>query len=251
MQPAESQELFRSRVEDLFSIVRRQQVVKFSHFLEEGQQAVVAQVARELQEQRWLLYGGGADCERAMLGVFPDYLEPGPEAFPIVPLLFRYRPEDRLQHKDFLGSLMALQIKRESVGDIQTAQGQTLLFVQESVARLIEQEVRKVGRVGVACARYSGEGFVYERAFSPVEGTVSSLRLDCVVALLTRCSREKSAQMITAGLVSVNGLPAAAGSRPVAAGDKLSIRRCGRFLLESVGELTKKGRIHIRCKKYQ
>ena len=189
MQLGESEERFRSRVEDLFSIARRQQVPKFSHFLDEGQQALAAEVARSLHDEQWMFFGGGDGCERAMLGVFPDYLPPSAGEFPITPLLFRYRPEDTLQHKDFLGSLMALQIKRESVGDIQTARGQALLFVQQSVAGLVQNELCKVGRVGVRCEVYAGEGFVFERAFLPIAGTVSSLRLDCVVALLTNRSR--------------------------------------------------------------
>ena len=56
--------------------------------------------------------------------------------------------------------------------------------------------------------------------------------------------------MIRSGLVSKNAQPMDSISKEVAEGDKLSIRGYGKFLVGSAGTVTKKGRIHLECKKY-
>ncbi|MGN0479810.1 MAG: S4 domain-containing protein, partial [Hominenteromicrobium sp.] len=87
-------------------------------------------------------------------------------------------------------------------------------------------------------------------SFQPVSGVVASDRLDCLVALISGSSREKAAQMIAGGLVSVNHRETLSASARVAQGDTISIRRCGRFILDSLGPKTKKGRLSIKCRKY-
>ena len=42
------------------------------------------------------------------------------ESFPITALEFTYREQDDLRHRDFLGSLMAMGIRRDTLGDILT-----------------------------------------------------------------------------------------------------------------------------------
>lgn len=90
-----------------------------------------------------------------MLGAFPDYTdlmqEPAALFDCIQPVTLRYRAQDKLSHRDFLGSLMGLNITRESVGDILVGEGIAVLFVLRPVLPIIQEELAKVGRVGVRC----------------------------------------------------------------------------------------------------
>ena len=86
--------------------------------------------------------------------------------------------------------------------------------------------------------------------FQPVGGVVASERLDCLVALLAGAGREKAAQMIAGGFVSVNHRETLSASARIASGDVISIRRCGRFIVDALGPKTKKGRLSIQCRKY-
>ena len=54
-----------------------------------------------------------------------------------------------LSHRDILGSLMALGIKRETVGDILIEEGRAVVFVCGDVKEYILNQVEKIGRVGV------------------------------------------------------------------------------------------------------
>ena len=87
-------------------------------------------------------------------------------------------------------------------------------------------------------------------SFQPVGGVIASERLDCLVALLAGSGREKAAQMISGGYVSVNHRETDSVSAKVNEGDVISIRRYGRFIVDSLGPYTKKGRLSIKCRKY-
>lgn len=111
--------------------------------------------------------------------------------------------------------------------------------------------IEKIGRVGVKCAYAdSDEKIVRNDKFSEISGTVASLRLDCVVGTATRLSREKSCALIRSGSVSVNHGVTESVSDTLKEGDVLSVRGFGRYILSSVGDRTKKDRIHIVIKKY-
>lgn len=77
---------------------------------------------------------------------------------------------------------------------------------------------------------------------------MASLRLDCVVGTATRLSREKSCALIRSGSVSVNHGVTESVSDTLKEGDVLSVRGFGRYILSSVGDRTKKDRIHIVIK---
>ena len=80
---------------------------------------------------------------------------------------------------------------------------------------------------------------------------VASPRLDCVTAALVGYSREKSGAAIKAGLVTQNYQVAMSTSQKVDVGDKISIRGKGKFVLDRIGPMTKKGRLSIFGRKYK
>ena len=78
----------------------------------------------------------------------------------------------------------------------------------------------------------------------------SSMRLDCVAALLIRESRETTARLIRSGLVTVNSAVEESVSFQIHAGDKIAVRGHGKFRISEIGAPTKKDRLHITCQKY-
>ena len=146
---------------------------------------------------------------------------------------------------------MALSIKRETIGDILVKDGEAVVFTTETVSQMIVSDITKIGRVGVRVSREFVTPFPFVQEFEISEGTVSSLRLDCVVAFITNLSREKSAALITAKNVSINHFECTDLSKNLCAGDTVSIRGYGRFVLDEIGSLTRKGRTKIIVKKYK
>lgn len=198
-----------------------------------------------------MLWGGYEEAQRKVAGVFPEYLDPSPDQFPIAPLTFFYRQEDSLTHRDFLGAFMGLGLERSVVGDILLEQGRCVAFVKLEMADYFLQNIRKVGKAGVRGEAGLLGGLPVGFGFLDVSGVVASERLDCLVAFLCRISREKAAAMVGGGLVAVNHRESLSGALRIKEGDLLSVRGKGRFLVDRLGPHTGKGRLSVQCRKYK
>lgn len=237
-----------ARVLDAIRLMERRRNPCFVGFLDERQAVLAQTVAQRFGCAFFLGWGGYKEAERTVFGVFPE--EPDAEAFPIQPITLRFRKQDTLTHRDFLGSLMALGIKREVLGDILVEEGRCVLFVLSEMASYIVSQVEKVGRVGVKCLLGMEGKLPAGRKVEPKEGVVASSRLDCVVAFAANESRSIAVKMIQGGLVSVNHEVCTNVSYTIKEEDKLSIRGWGRGIIAQFGPPTRKGRLHILLNKY-
>jgi RNA-binding protein YlmH len=156
-----------------------------------------------------------------------------------------------LSHRDFLGALLSLNIKRETIGDILVGDSNAVVFVTNTVAPLILSEITKIGRVGVKVSDSVLDVLPIREEFEDIFGTVSSLRLDSVVSVMTGLSREKASEIILAKRVSLNHFECTSVSKTLKQADVISIRGYGRFILNEASGLTKKGRIKVNIKKYK
>ena len=198
-----------------------------------------------------MLWGGYEEAERVMAGFFPDYMAPSADSFPLTALTFKYRPVDKLGHRDFLGAFMQLGIERSVIGDILVGEGYTVAFIRQEMERYFLDNLRKIGRVGVKIAVGYEEPLPSIREYKDISGVVASDRLDCIAALLCRTSREKAARLITSGAVMVDHQEVLSVDRRLEEGDVISVRGHGKFVLDSFGPLTGKGRLTVKCRKYQ
>ncbi len=244
----EDRKLFEAKVADCIRLGQKRPA--FLGFLELSERADAQVYLQAAHAENWMFYGGWAEAERVMLGIFPDYLEADASLFPLEGLTVSFRRQDTLTHRDFLGSFLAQGVARSSLGDILVEEGRAVLFVKTELAPHFLSQIEKIGRVGVQLHPGFEEPLPAAHAFQPISGVIASERLDCLVALLAGTGREKAAQWITGGFVSINHRETLSVSAHVHPGDVVSIRRCGRFVVDSFGPLTKKGRLTIRCRKY-
>jgi RNA-binding protein YlmH len=245
--------LLASHIADMAQIAEKKYIPRFSAFLD-GRQAEIARSVLGYEGVRnYMLYGGFEGAERVILGVFPEYSEQDEstaDEFPIDTVIFRYRKEKALSHRDFLGAFMSCGVNRNMIGDIIVGEGYTAAFVYNTVSAVIASECTKIGNEGVKVSCGEKAEIDTERNFSEISGTVSSLRLDCIVSLAVRVSREKSAQLIRSERVTVNYDSNVSCSHEMKAGDVFSVRGFGKFILSDINGRTKKDRIHICVKKY-
>lgn len=242
--------LLASHIYDMAEICDKKYIPRFSSFLDARQAKLAESVLCSIGFDRYMFYGGYDEAERVILGVFPPYSEPDKTEFPMKNLVFRYRETDKLSHRDFLGSLMGCRINRNMIGDIIVNDGYTVAFVYTTVAENVCTEVRKIGSVGVNISEEAEPDIRVNKKFTEICGTVSSLRVDSVVSLAVKLSREKTAQIIRSGNVTVNYSDDVSVSDEMKEGDVFSARGYGKFLLESINGKTKKDRLHICIKKY-
>ena len=199
-------------------------------------------------------FGGYVDAERKMLVYLPDYLDQDSlyeEDSPIVCLRATFYEGDTPTHRDFLGALMGAGIARETVGDICVGKGYCDFFVTAEIAPYIEQNFSSAGRTKVRLQRIPlHDANVPQAETKEIRDTVSSLRLDSIISSGFRVSRNAAAGYITAGKVSIDGLPCEKPDKAVTEGAKISVRGLGKIQLTNVGGQTKKGRISITINRY-
>lgn len=243
----ETDKLFEARVADCVRLGEKRPA--FLGFLDLSERAAAEDILRRMHGGNCCFFGGFPEAERTVLGIFPDYIEPLDEEFPLSALTVRFRKQDILKHGDFLGAFLAQGVVRPALGDILIEPGRAVLFVKaELVPHLVS--VQKIGRIGVSVEEGFSEPLPAAHSFQSISGVIASARLDCFVAFLASVSRERASQMITSGCVSVYHRETLSGAKPLAEGDVISIRRVGRFVFDAFGQKTKKGRLSIQCRKY-
>lgn len=237
--------LFTARLEDMLKGVSNGQI-KFLGFLSESE-AAQADIYLSHSGEKYVFFGGYEMAQRRYLCVCPDWCEP---QFPVTALTFSFRNAATLAHRDFLGALMSVGITRQSVGDILIENGRAVVFVSSDIAPFVVSQINKVANEGVTISKGFCEPLPEISKKQSFSDTVASDRIDCIVAAICNLSRAKAAEMINDGFVSINSKTVCKPTVKVSAGDKISVRKKGRFEIVSASDLSKKNRIILKYNKY-
>lgn len=236
--------LLLSRAYDAIELSERTGAPRFLGFLNEHE---LSYLRANISLRRDVTYFGGyPDAVRLMMGACAEEY-----SFPIVPLEFTYKPEFDLRHRDFLGSLMGLGLRRDTIGDILCEQGRAVVFVREDVADYVMTQVDKIGRVGVKVGYGDITDLPVPDDIEKLSFTLGSLRLDAFVAAATNLSREKSARLIKSELVMIDHVICTDVSANLTEGATVTIRKYGKFVLSAILGLSRKGRLRVSVKRYR
>ena len=243
-------------IEDLAHTAFSRGIARYSAFLSDREQDLArAALGRADVEDGFRFEGGWPDAERKVLCLEPEGSY-GEAPICCVRLQCRALPGAALPaHKDYLGSLMGLALKREALGDIvlpEDQPGTAYVFALEPAAQLICRELFQAGHTELTTVLLPLEEVPqFPQAEREVRSaTVSSLRLDAVLAAMLRCSRGQAAELITAGRVEINHLPADKPHAPVYEDDVFTVRGKGRFRLTALPGKSKKDRSIIEFFQY-
>ena len=211
---------------------------------------------------RFLEWGGYESAERKKIIVLPEYMEGatytsladyGYES-DVTALVLTGSGFVRVTHRDFLGSILGLGLERDVVGDIVITEGERIeatLICETAIADYILSNLTKVGRDTVKVKRVELDAsFLPERKFLPIRDTVASARLDCIVASVCSLSRERARETVVSGLVELNYDVEERPERIVTAPATLTVRGYGKFRINSVSDVTRKGRFRLDADKY-
>lgn len=195
--------------------------------------------------------GGHPAAERVRTALFPDYLDESQVNFELILLSVEGNFKMvKTTHRDFLGSILGLGIKRELIGDILVTPRGCQVIVAREVASYLRANLTKVHRVGVEVEEISFEELsLPEVTVKEIRTTVASLRLDAVAAAGFGMSRSRIAKEIQAEKLNLNWCSSGL-STLVQEGDMLSLRGRGRVEVAEVKGGTKSGRISIVLKRF-
>ena len=242
--------LILAKANDLVRLRDLRNIPKFSVFLTPSEAAVIES---NIKASNCFFYGGYPDAERRIFAVFPDYISEPLSEFPISVLKFEYRKVDKLSHRDFLGSFMATGISRDTIGDICVGEGTAVAFVVNEIAPYLIEQISKIGKVGISSRIVSideVDSYLPPAQTISLNFTVSSLRLDAVLSGLIGCSRNKAENHIKDGLVFINSFEVTKTIKQIKAGDRITLRGTGKFLITGCTSVSKKGRVIIAAEKY-
>ena len=195
-----------------------------------------------------LFSGGSAECERQCAFFLPYYLdEAGFDVSETIKAIRIRSYYGEVTHRDYLGSLLALGIRREWLGDIRLDGDTAWVFCLASVEKTL-LDVDRVGRCSVKAEACALEDVpVPEKKVKTVNFTVKSLRLDAVTGDLFGVSRTAAAEAIRLGAVSLNYAPCTQPDAPVREGDILSFRGKGKGSITEIGGQSRKDRTFVRA----
>jgi len=240
-----------ARVLDLGEIVLKTHRTLYADFNDPFRCGLIARTVEAIPGLAARVDGGYPAAERSRVLISPDYLPEASEeglAFLEVTGNFRFRP---VTHRDYLGALLGLGIRREKMGDILVLENGAHLIVAKEIADYIKSGLTAVGRTGVSVREITRAALeLPAREYREIRTTVQSMRMDAVTAHGFGLSRSKMVREITSGKVFLNWRPCLDPSAGVGAGDMISARGRGRVEVIESGGKTKKGRLGLLLRRY-
>ncbi|AXF55461.1 RNA-binding protein [Salicibibacter kimchii] len=238
---------FIQQVEDWKSHVGMMYEAKLSGFLDPREREIVTAVVGRDETVHVAFFGGmpGAERQRALL--YPFYEQAEEDRFQVTLFDVDYaRKFTEIHHRDLLGALTSLGVKRELFGDITVTKDVLQFFCAKEIADFIELNLTKAGNTSLQTnPKPLSEAVRVEEEWQEDTGFVSSLRLDVVIAAMYRLPRSKVKPYIERERVKLNWKTTDHPATFVEEGDVISVRGKGRSTLIAVENRSRKGRLRI------
>lgn len=248
----QDQQLYK-RFLDLSGRAMSQRRWTYTEFLAMAEQDVLLRTRFNTSCAPYELWGGFDGAERQIARFGGEELCGYTEDWPIVcvraaPASLKFA--DALTHRDFLGALVGLGVRRGVLGDIVVHENAGYIFCLDTIAGFIAGELHQVRHTTVNCAILSQlPQFVIKE---PAEKTVNvaSERLDAVVAAVYNLSRSDALALFKEGRVYVNSRLTENASHQPEPGDIISVRGYGRFKFGGAAGQSRKGRLFVTVRVY-
>lgn len=202
------------------------------------------QVAKRLIRPGYTVFfdGGFFDSEHQRMGI-------APLGYDIDHMISIFRVDYNKKHISFnhrhiLGNLMALGLKRDSIGDIII--GNNIYFIaKKELDDFFLNEVKTMNGYPVSLVKV--DEIIDSKLNEMTEKIIfpQSLRLDSIVALAFGIARSKCQEMISDGMVKVNQVINQNNSYNCKFDDLISVKTKGRIKVLGINGQTKSGRINV------
>ena len=246
------------QVLDKIKFSKTREKMEYTDFLDMYQISLVENFLRKIRFDNYQLFGGYDESERKILIVYPEkYNEKMIEKnyskmLKIVRIELPEEEHGKYSHRNYLGGIVKLGLKREKVGDILVSNDGADIIVVDDFAEILKNELPSLTRFE-SSKIYLEELTNLRKKEIKIEEIsiiVPSLRLDNIVSDLARTSRSKAAEIINQERVFVNGQNETKLSKQVKLNDVITIRGKGRFIIKEFTGKTRSGRTVIKIEKY-
>lgn len=222
--------------------VRNSYAPKLTDFLDPRERQILISLMGNNEEVQIQFFGGAVGAERQRALLYPDYYSLELSDFQLSLYEISYPKKFiTLNHRQILGTLMSLGLKREKFGDIILNDEHAQFIAAEGIGHYLAVNLEKIGKAAITIKQIPFTDIAsVEENWLEQNYTVSSLRLDTVIATTLHLSRQKAQLLISSGKVKVNFKQAEKTSDECQVGDTISIRGFGRCKVISIDGKTKK-----------
>lgn len=240
------------RLLDKIEIVERNYEVEYTDFLDPYQIRLSESILNRF-DVNYHAEGGHDDAERKSIVIYPDYLLKDDVESPVAAIEIRGSFKfNEVSHRDYLGSILGTGVKREKIGDIYIGEGHAQVVLHRDILDYLAVNLERIGKERVQ---------VKEIDFSEIEKceieyedrviVVSSDRLDAIISEVYGLSRAKSKSAVSSDRVKVNWAPVSEPSLKLSAGDLVSVRKLGRFIVGESKGTTRKDNERLEIRLYK
>lgn len=249
----EQEIILKKRLQDLSRTACFQNRIVYTDFLNLNELHIVHSFQPKEPDLTVGFFGGYEEAERQIAAFIPDAFSFEADTFPIrcihiTPVSVKYA--EALTHRDFLGAILHLGIDRSKIGDILADDKEAYVFCHEQMAPFLMENISKIRHTNVCLEIITEKEQLPEPKRKEIRGTVSSVRLDSMIALAFSNSRSSMVGMIEGGKVFVNGKMTVSNGYSLKEGEIVSVRGYGKFRFDGENGTTKKGKTSVSVSLY-
>lgn len=244
----EDQILNMRKVLDQIEIVLNRHTVGITDFMDPYERRLAKSILNRFSEILYMELGGVDKGERKVISIYPEYFQYQDIDIPIAALIIEGNIAG-LSHRDFLGGILNLGINREKVGDILIHEDNVQVVVKREISDFILINFSRVGKAKVKVREIPlNELKPGNIEYQDILITVPSLRLDALISGAWNLSRKASQRLIESKRVKANWEPIERVFKDIEEGDIISVKGYGRFILNSIKGISKKGRVRVELR---
>ena len=240
-----------AKVLDKLKFAETRNKIETTDFLDLRQQCVIKEMLDIRKSNNYKFFGGYNDSERNII-IFSNSIEFIKQdeinnLLSIIRITLPNNLKGEYEHRIYLGGLMKLGIKREKIGDIIVRNDGADIIVKKELAEYVKNNLNGLTRFQKSRIEIKNiEELIYiEPKKQVIKINIPSMRLDCIVGELAKCSRNEANKILESERVFVNFKEEIRPSKNVEEGDYITIRGKGRFRIVKILGTTKKGRISL------
>lgn len=195
--------------------------------------------------------GGINKSERKIASIRPFYEDIDIKDLPIIAIEIEYSEKfSNITHRDVLGSLMSLGIKRETIGDIYIHDSFCHIIILKSIYEFLRINLKRLRKVNVKIKEISLKDIKFDEPdFNLIKTTISTNRLDTIIAKGFAIDRKTSKRKVNNMKVKVNHKVVDKPHESIKEEDLISVKGLGRIILFKINGLSRKDRLRIIIKK--
>ncbi|MBO4897381.1 MAG: RNA-binding protein [Clostridia bacterium] len=241
--------IFLSHIMDLENACFTKNIPCATGFLDMQKQLHIHEIKNKFRTG-FVLWGGFPEAERKILLFLPDYDIEKEDYLRVIRAA--HGGGKTLSHRDYLGSVLNLGIKRDLVGDILVSENSADIIIKPEIEDFLYTNLSKAARQNLSLEALPITDIKEpETETKEIKFSVSSLRLDSVLASVFNLSRTKAAEAVSAQCAYVNDVLCLKPDKSISGGDKITLRRKGRVIISEIGGESRKGKTFVTAKVYK